>query len=48
MSISDEVHSDEEWMSVWKEELYTLGLDIDKIEKLITFIHPDCKKPNKI
>lgn len=40
----DELHSGEEWLAVWKEELCTLGLNIDEMEPYISFIHPDCEE----
>ena len=39
----DEVHSAEEWMNIWKEELNTLGLDIQNMSPYISFIYPVCE-----
>lgn len=43
----DEVQLVERWMDIWKEELNTLGLDIQKMSPFISFIHPDCEKEKK-
>lgn len=40
----DEVQSAEDWINIWKEELSTLGLDIENMSPFISFIHPDCEK----
>ena len=40
----DEIHSSEEWMEIWKNELSSLGLDIENIQnKYIFFVHPECE-----
>ena len=43
----DEVKSEEEWMTIWKEELETLGLNFEKMAPYISFIHPICEKDGK-
>lgn len=40
----DEVQSVDAWMNVWRDELCTLGLDINSMSPYISFIHPDCEK----
>ena len=42
----DEIHSSDEWMKVWNEELSQLGITMDDIKSYIYFIHPDCN-PDK-
>lgn len=41
----DEVRSVEEWMGIWKEEMETLGLNIEEMSPYISFVHPDCINP---
>ena len=40
----DEMQTADDWMNVWKEELATLGLNIQSIAQYISFIHPVCEK----
>ena len=40
----DEICSSEGWESIWKEEMDTLGLNIERMKtKHISFIHPNCE-----
>lgn len=48
IGINDEVHTEEEWMGIWKKELDTLGLSFDKTDSYLYFIHPDCDPNRKI
>ena len=43
----DEVQSAEDWIEIWKEELCTLGLDMQNMSPYISYIHPDCEKDKK-
>ena len=40
----DEMQTADDWMNVWKEELATLGLNIQSIAQYISFIRPVCEK----
>ena len=39
----DEVQNAEDWMEIWNHELCTLGIDRNKVEPYISFIHPNCE-----
>ena len=42
-SNTDEIHSEEEWKLIWKDEFKKLGLDKIDMSSHIYFIYPDCK-----
>lgn len=44
---NDEVLSSETWMNIWREEMETLGLNLDKMSPYISFVHPDCEPKRK-
>ncbi len=40
------VHSEEEWEILWKKEYEELGLDLEKLNSILTNVYIDCKKIN--
>ena len=43
---SKSIHSEEEWKTIWDKEYKELGLDIEKLNSILTNVYIDCKNIN--